>query len=60
MPRIHIYLTKETSEQLTDYLKKEWGGHYNQSAVVQKAIKEFLDKEREAEKQRGIVLLRGN
>jgi len=45
VPRVNIYLSADIQKRLAEYLKREWGGHYSLSAIVQKAIKEFLDKE---------------
>ncbi len=45
MPRIHLYLTTDLQKRLADYRQREWGNHHSLSAIVQKAIKEFLDRE---------------
>ncbi|HUV56034.1 MAG TPA: hypothetical protein VMV84_02255 [Dehalococcoidales bacterium] len=45
MPRVSIYLSVDIRKRLDDYREREWGGHHSLSAIVQKAIKEFLDKE---------------
>ena len=45
MPRVNIYLSAEIQERLAEYREREWGGHHSLSAIVQKAIKEFLDRE---------------
>jgi len=45
MPRVSIYLSDEIQKRLADYREKEWGSHHSLSAIAQKAIKEFLDKE---------------
>ena len=47
MPRIHIYLTAEVHKRLAEYREREWGNHHSLSAIVQKAIREFLDREKE-------------
>ena len=49
MPRVSIYLSDEIKKRLADYREREWGGHHSLSAIVQKAIKEFLDKEEKRE-----------
>jgi len=45
MPRVNIYLSTEIQKRLAEYREREWGGHHSLSAIVQKAIREFLDKE---------------
>jgi len=45
MPRVNIYLSADIHKRLADYREREWGGHHSRSAIVQKSIKEFLDKE---------------
>lgn len=50
MPRVNIYFSTELHKRLAEYLQIEWGGHHSLSAVVQKAVKEFLDRE---EKKKG-------
>ena len=51
VPRVNIYLSAEIKERLAEYLEREWGGHHSLSAIVQKAIKEFLDREEEKGKK---------
>lgn len=46
MPRVNIYFTEPTLKELKEYLEREYSGHRALSLVVQKAIKEFLEKER--------------
>lgn len=53
MPRVNIYLSAEIKERLAEYREREWGGHHSLSAIVQKAIKEFLDREEKREKPEG-------
>ena len=48
MPRVNIYLSSELQKRLADYREREWGGHHSLSAIVQKAIKQFLDREEKA------------
>jgi len=45
MARINIYLSDELQNRLGDYREREWGNHHSLSAIVQKAIKQFLDRE---------------
>ncbi|MBA7601436.1 hypothetical protein ES703_08509 [subsurface metagenome] len=45
MPRVNIYLSAELQKRLAEYREREWGNHHSLSAIVQKAIKEFLDRE---------------
>ena len=45
MARLGIYLSNELAKQLRDYCQREWGNHYSLSAIIQKAVKEFLEKE---------------
>jgi len=45
MARINIYLSDELQKRLGDYREREWGNHHSLSAIVQKAIKQFLDRE---------------
>ena len=47
MPRINIYLTADLQKRLAEYRQREWGNHHSLSAIVQKAIKEFWDREEE-------------
>jgi len=46
MARINIYLTEETRNRLASYRQRVWGNHHSLSAIIQRAIREFLDKER--------------
>ena len=41
----HIKLSKEISERLDRYIDKEFGHHKPFSAIVEKAIVEYLNKE---------------
>ncbi len=45
MPRVNIYLADDVQKRLAEYREREWGSHHSLSAIVQKAIKEFLDRE---------------
>jgi len=45
MPRKHIYFTEDTLKELQRFVKKEYGNHRAMSLVVQKAVKQFLEKE---------------
>jgi len=51
MPRINAYLSEEIKKRLADYRYRVWGNHHSASAIIQRSIKEFLDREdaREAE-----------
>ena len=49
MPRVNIYLSDEIKERLAEYREREWGIHHSLSAIIEKAIKEFLDREEEKE-----------
>jgi len=51
VPRINIYITAELEERLKAYRQREWSGHHSLSAIVQKAVREFLDKEEEREEK---------
>ncbi len=53
MPRIHIYLTAGVQKRLAEYREREWAGHHSLSAIVQKAIREFLDKEDKRTREEG-------
>ena len=50
MPRINVYLSEETKERLAEYRHRVWGNHHSLSAIIQRAIKEFLDREDEKAK----------
>ena len=43
MPRVNIYLSTEVQKRLAEYREREWGSHHSLSAIVKKAIREFLD-----------------
>ena len=45
MPRVNVYLSVEVHKRLAEYREREWGNHHSLSAIVQKAIREFLDRE---------------
>lgn len=45
MPRLGIYLSEDIVKSLREYCAREWGNHYNLSAIIQKAIKEFLERQ---------------
>lgn len=45
MPRQIIYFTKDTFEQLKDFIVKRYGQHRAMSLTVQRAVKEFLERE---------------
>jgi len=45
VPRINIYITADLEERLKAYRQREWSGHHSLSAIVQKAVREFLDRE---------------
>ena len=45
--RIDIYLSAELQERLAEYRKREWGGLHSLLDIVQKSIREFLDKKEE-------------
>jgi len=51
MARISVYLSEEIKNRLAEYCHRVWGNHHSLSAIIQRAIKEFLDREdaREAE-----------
>jgi len=51
MPRINIYISTELQEALAEYRVREWGGHHSLSAIVQKAIKQFLEREKAREER---------
>ena len=53
MPRTSIYLSAELQKRLAEYREREWGNHHSLSAIVQKAIKEFLDREEKRKKTEG-------
>ena len=41
-------MSSELQKRLADYREREWDGHHSLSAIVQKAIKQFLDREEKA------------
>ncbi|MBA7507864.1 hypothetical protein ES706_06593 [subsurface metagenome] len=45
MSRINVYLSEETKNRLAEYRHRVWGNHHSLSAIIQRAIKEFLDRE---------------
>jgi len=45
LPRVNIYLSTDIQKRLAEYREREWGNHHSLSAIVQKAIREFLDRE---------------
>jgi predicted transcriptional regulator len=53
MPRINIYLSADLQKRLAEYREREWGNHHSLSAIVQKAIKEFLDREEKKGRKEG-------
>jgi len=53
MPRTNIYLSAALQKRLAEYREREWGNHHSLSAIVQKAIKEFLDREEKRKKTEG-------
>ena len=50
MPRVNVYLSKATQEALGEYRQRVWGGHHSVSAIVQRALREFLEKENKRER----------
>lgn len=42
MPRVNIYFTDKTLDELRDYIKKRYDGHRAMSMIVQRAVVEFL------------------
>lgn len=50
MERINVYLSEETHQWLKEYRQRVWGSHHSVSAIVQRAIREFLEREAEDEK----------
>jgi hypothetical protein len=50
VPR-NFSMSAETNERFEKYLKDEFGRSYMVSAIIEKAIREFLDKE-EKDKQK--------
>jgi len=51
MPRVGVYLSAEVQRRLAEYREREWGSHHSLSAIVQKAIKEFLDREEKKKRE---------
>ena len=45
MPRVNVYLSEEIKERLAEYRHRVWGNHHSLSAIVQRAIREFIDRE---------------
>lgn len=45
MPRVNIYFTEEVHQRLKEYIAKNYSGHRAVSSTVQRAVKEFLEKE---------------
>ena len=45
MPRQIIYFTKDTFKQLKDFIEEKYGQHKAMSLTVQRAVKEFLERE---------------
>ena len=56
MPRVNVYLSVELQKRLAEYREREWGNHQSLSAIVEKAIKGFLD--REDKKARDEILIK--
>ena len=51
MPRTSITISNSLYEKLQTYIKSRFGeGHRALSAVIQQAVKEFLEKEKNNEK----------
>ena len=50
MPRTSITISESLYQRLQDYIKKRFGdSHRTLSAVIQQAVKEFLEKEEKRE-----------
>jgi len=45
MADYHITLSDELAKRLNDYRKRVWSNSLTLSAIAQRAIKDFLDKE---------------
>jgi len=45
MARINVYLSEEIKKRLAEYRHRVWGNHHSLSAIIQRAIREFLDRE---------------
>ena len=44
MPRINVYFTEETAQQLKEYIQQKHGRHRAVSITIQQATKEFLER----------------
>lgn len=43
--RVNIYFSDNTKQRLDEYRQRLWGNHHSISAIVQRAVKEFLERE---------------
>jgi len=46
MPRVNIYFTEDTLNELRKFIKEKHGNHRALSLTVQQAVKEFLSREK--------------
>ena len=52
MPRVNIYFTQNTFDQLREYITRKHGSHRALSITVQEAVKEYLESKAEDKKDK--------
>ena len=52
MPRVNIYFTENTFNQLREYIIRKHGSHRALSITVQEAVKEYLESKAEGKKDK--------
>ena len=52
--RINIILTEDMFLRLAEYKERVWGDHHATSAILQRALKEFLDSQDEIDQRIGL------